>query len=215
MTSFYNDTLYPLQDKVLQSIGSVKSSFYFTGGTALSRCYFHHRYSDDLDFFTHDKENFLFEVDQIIENLKGFTVEIKIKTDTYVSILINSTLKVEFVRDTGTHVGNFTQSDLFPRTDSIANILANKITALLGRDEVKDIVDLWIISKDQKINWEQVFTDANSKAAGILPPLVAKKIATFPVELLSKIQWLPHRQPSADEFRKDLELIIQDILALP
>lgn len=32
------------------------SLFYLAGGTALAEYYFHHRYSDDLDFFTAAKE---------------------------------------------------------------------------------------------------------------------------------------------------------------
>ena len=50
MNSYYKDTLYPLQDKVLKLIDSLQTPFYLTGGTALSRCYFNHRYSYDLDF---------------------------------------------------------------------------------------------------------------------------------------------------------------------
>src|SRR5258706_8248293 len=33
----------------------LSSQFYFTGGTALSSVYLHHRYSDDLDFFTENR----------------------------------------------------------------------------------------------------------------------------------------------------------------
>ena len=54
----YENTLYPLQDKVLVALEDAKTRFYLTGGTALSRCYFNHRYSDDLDFFTNDDPRF-------------------------------------------------------------------------------------------------------------------------------------------------------------
>lgn len=47
---FYN-RLYQFQDVVLNLVGQSNTTFYLTGGTALSRCYFHHRYSDDLDLF--------------------------------------------------------------------------------------------------------------------------------------------------------------------
>ncbi len=33
--------------------------FYFTGGTALSQFYLHHRYSEDLDFFSQTEFNHL------------------------------------------------------------------------------------------------------------------------------------------------------------
>ncbi|MDR1421550.1 MAG: nucleotidyl transferase AbiEii/AbiGii toxin family protein, partial [Coriobacteriales bacterium] len=32
-------------------VQSCKTPFYLTGGTALSRIYYAHRFSDDLDFF--------------------------------------------------------------------------------------------------------------------------------------------------------------------
>ena len=47
--AFYEQFLYPLHDEVLNYIDMDK--FYLTGGTCLSRYYFQHRYSDDLDFF--------------------------------------------------------------------------------------------------------------------------------------------------------------------
>lgn len=56
--SYYNDTLYPLQDKVLKLIDDLDTPFYLTDGTALSRCYLNHRYSDDLDLFVNDKPHF-------------------------------------------------------------------------------------------------------------------------------------------------------------
>ena len=50
---FYEKVLYPAQDKILNAIGEVfGDAFYLTGGTALSRFYFHHRLSEDLDLFT-------------------------------------------------------------------------------------------------------------------------------------------------------------------
>ena len=46
---FYEQALYPLQDDVLALVSS--DCFYLSGGTALSRFYYDHHYSDDLDFF--------------------------------------------------------------------------------------------------------------------------------------------------------------------
>ncbi len=42
--------LYPFQDEVLNIINRVETGLYLTGGTAASRGYLDHRYSDDLDF---------------------------------------------------------------------------------------------------------------------------------------------------------------------
>ncbi len=51
LAKFYQDKLYPFQDRVLRLIQDLDVGFYHTGGTALSRCFLNHRYSDDLDLF--------------------------------------------------------------------------------------------------------------------------------------------------------------------
>ncbi|MBI5050865.1 MAG: nucleotidyl transferase AbiEii/AbiGii toxin family protein, partial [Nitrospirae bacterium] len=53
---YYSKILYPLQDKVFPAV--IDSPFYLTGGTALSRGYYNHRYSDDLDYFVNDHSDF-------------------------------------------------------------------------------------------------------------------------------------------------------------
>jgi len=51
---YYFNKLYPLQDRVLKAIAACETDFYLTGGTALSRWYLHHRFSDDLHCFVND-----------------------------------------------------------------------------------------------------------------------------------------------------------------
>lgn len=74
---YYQKNLYPLQDKVLQIVGAVDNNFYLTGGTALSRAYLHHRFSDDLDFFVNADETFKDQVEQIYSALmaSGLSLE--------------------------------------------------------------------------------------------------------------------------------------------
>lgn len=49
---YYEKSLYPLQNGVLSIVQNAAGTpFFLTGGTALSRYYTHHRYSDGLDFF--------------------------------------------------------------------------------------------------------------------------------------------------------------------
>ena len=48
-------------------------NFYFTGGTALSEYYLHHRYSDDIDLFTdvkYDHQIILGFIKELSNNLK-------------------------------------------------------------------------------------------------------------------------------------------------
>jgi hypothetical protein len=46
---YFFNILYPFQDRVLKEIHLAETEFYLTGGTAASRGYLNHRFSDDLD----------------------------------------------------------------------------------------------------------------------------------------------------------------------
>lgn len=213
MNSFYNDTLYPLQDKVLQVIQQVNTVFYLTGGTALSRFYFHHRYSDDLDFFVNQDSNFPQYLDQIIPELsKNFKVETKLKSITYYSIVVNDILKVDFINDTAFRYGKSQSFPVFNYVDNVENILSNKLSALIGRDEPKDVVDIWTIAKNKKIDWPKIFQDANSKATEIFPPDIAKKLTDFPTTLLERIKWVGVL-PDHKTFSDDINTICNSILS--
>jgi len=49
--TFYFETLYPFQERVLQTLNELETGFYLSGGTAASRGYLDHHFSDDLDLF--------------------------------------------------------------------------------------------------------------------------------------------------------------------
>ena len=69
--SFYVDTLYPLQDQALWAITRTGTGFYLSGGTAASRGYLQHRFSDDLDLFVNDDERFGLWARQAARSLEG------------------------------------------------------------------------------------------------------------------------------------------------
>lgn len=67
--NFYRDILYPFQDGILNIVKQSGTPFYLTGGTALSRHYFHHRFSDDLDLFVNSEPDYSRQVAQILNAL--------------------------------------------------------------------------------------------------------------------------------------------------
>ena len=137
---YYEENLYPLQNGVLKTISECETRFYLTGGTALSRAYYNHRYSDDLDFFLNNDSNYIEQVNLILAALKrdGFIpVETSefIRREAFTSLYIkhsnwNCELKLDFVNDISAHFGEITATELFYRVDSVRNILSNKVTAL-------------------------------------------------------------------------------------
>lgn len=213
MSSYYNDTLYPLQDKVLQLIDNLQTPFYLTGGTALSRFYLQHRYSDDLDFFVNNESNFLKLVDLLILNLnKEFKVKVIIKSDTYASLMVNDILKVDFVNDVPFRYGSLNKMQIFSSVDNLENILSNKLSALISRDEAKDVIDIWAITKKIKVDWKRIFLDANSKAVGISPIDVSRRLISFPVEMINHIKWIEGEKPEMDTFKSEIDALCDSIL---
>ena len=70
-SEFYEENLYRLQNGVLNIVNSLSVPFYLTGGTALSRGYYHHRYSDYLDFFVNRCKSFGTHVNSVLKALKA------------------------------------------------------------------------------------------------------------------------------------------------
>ncbi len=56
--SYFLSSIYPLQDVILSALTGVDAGFYLSGGTAASRAYLQHRFSEDLDLFVNDAAEF-------------------------------------------------------------------------------------------------------------------------------------------------------------
>ena len=217
---FYAKKLYPLQDKILANINNPGNNFYLTGGTALSRFYLNHRYSDDLDFFVNDDPSFTAQI-QVIQNelSKTFNLSVGKKEEKFARFFIENDdlkLKMEFINDVPFYLGEIKSFGIFSRVDNILNILSNKITAISDRDEPKDFADILYIFNNlqptEPINWESIFSSSSSKAAGIFPPLAAKKIEEFNIKSLSILNWV--ESPNYDELNNVKEKILREIMGI-
>jgi len=70
--AYYKAVLYPFQDGIISMMNELGTDFYLTGGTALSRAYYNHRFSDALDYFTHNDPDFLNHVKLFLKALNDF-----------------------------------------------------------------------------------------------------------------------------------------------
>jgi len=198
--------------------------FYLTGGTALSRLYYNHRFSDDLDFFINQNSDYTALSEQVfseIENNRdvlGYDIKYeKIRrSSNFTQIILNAhsdpsvILKIDLINDVAPHFGGFTENSPFGRVDSIRNILSNKISCVY-RFEPKDIVDLWIISLNYAFSWPEIFLEVRQKEAGIEPGSVSDIIGSFPSSGLEAIRWIT--QPNTEKVMKDLHVMLDDIAA--
>lgn len=149
----------------------IGQKYFLTGGTALSGFYFHHRKSVDLDLFTFEDIE-IEPVRQVFESLAKkmkLSMDHRVATEGYHKFFLtgkNEELKIDLVKEQKVHFG---QIKIFGnvRIDSIENIGSNKITAIFGRTEEKDFVDLYFILKKKLFTFEKLLGDAKKKDLGL------------------------------------------------
>ena len=217
---YYKD-LYALQDGVFKILEAY--DFYLTGGTALSRFYLNHRYSDDLDFFSLYKTDFLDNVKEIITKFKDkFSLETRVMAADFVQVYIHrdafhekyreqfqAKLKIDFVNENEIpRFGDLASFKVFSRVDNLRNILSNKITAIT-RIEPKDVADIWFICKNLSFKWDEIIREAEQKEA-IEELLVFDLLKTFPPHMFQQIRWITPIK--SEDFEKDRQVILQDLL---
>lgn len=207
----YKEQIYPLQDKILDIMRHLNLPFYLTGGTLLHRFLYNYRYSDDLDFFVNAHDNFNELKRLVLMGLKNLSYKIVYQSDDFLSIFVEDKMKVDYVNDIPFYFGENIKRDFYPRTDNVRNILSNKITCIQSRMQPKDLIDIWVIWRENKqLDWSEIFTASQSKAAGIYPPYIAKLISTFPHSALSQIKFVKSKYELL--FIDELQALIDSLL---
>ena len=96
-----------------------------------------------------DNTSFSLWTDRIIQALvahTGWHTTVHLRDIRFVRLAVTqeaTVLKIEMINDVPAHVGQIVQHPVLGQLDNAENILANKITALIGREEPKDIADVW------------------------------------------------------------------------
>jgi hypothetical protein len=206
--AFYFDVLYPFQDQVLRIINELETGFYLSGGTAASRGYLHHRFSDDLDLFVNDDGQFGLWADRVIQAVTrepGWQTDISLREQRFVRLSLvqdQAILKIEMINDVPAHVGDIRIDQVLGRLDSAENILANKVTALIDREEPKDLADIWGFCGRLGLSLSIALENAGSKAAGIFPADLARRLCTAMRDDWMLVKWI--EAPDPDNFLAEL-----------
>ena len=212
MDSIDYKKLYTLQDEVLKIVFETENEFYLTGGTCLSRFYVAKRYSDDLDFFTNQSQRYGFAIKKIKLALqKQFQLNVEVETKDFTRFKINDLLQIDFVNDIAFRYKDVVVDENNYILDNIENILSNKITAVIGRDNPKDVFDIYLISQFYSFDWKDIL-DAAHKKAGFANEELIIRLTSFPSEFLKEIKIIDHR--FLDDFDNDFAIIIDEIAKL-
>jgi hypothetical protein len=215
----YFDFLYPFQDDVLKRLSSLETQLYLTGGTAASRGYLRHRFSDDLDLFANDAPQFRLWTERAISALASdsdWRLEVLLREERFVRLNLErgqGSLKIEFANDVPAHVGALRNHPTLGRLDSPENILANKITALIDRREPKDLADIWGFCCIMGLEITAALEGAQSKAAGIFPADLARVLMSATEADWSLVRWV--EAPAPARFLSDVKQLGERLLLLP
>ena len=182
-----SEILTPLQKSVLEELfrdNWFRENFYLTGGTALAAFYLFHRRSYDLDFFSHEIELDAIEaVVRSVGRMGGLKIEQVQKRPQFIRYQVGDELQLDFVTDVPFHVDSPSLLDQF-MVDSLKNIAVNKVSAILGRLDPKDYVDLYFILKDKQLDIFELLQLGAKKDAGLEPFVWASLVGAAEISLL-------------------------------
>lgn len=158
-----------------RNIPFFKDSFYLTGGTALAGFYLHHRYSEDLDFFS---EN---EIDLLNLNiaLKKIKREMKVKKtefqQSYNRNLFFLYFGQEVLKTEFTFFPFHRIKKIQPKNgisiDSLEDIAVNKLLTIYQRVAARDYIDLYCILKIEKYKISDLIKQAKLKFDWHIDPI--------------------------------------------
>lgn len=146
---------------------AITSWFYFTGGTALSQFYLHHRYSEDLDFFSQTEFNYLITdtfIKKIAKDLKAKVEKKSILGHAIYTLNFTDkpSLKIDFVYQP------FKQLEIGKKYHnlniaSLWDIIVDKLYTIFHRARARDFVDLYFGIKEVDCSFEQLIKAMQEK----------------------------------------------------
>jgi len=98
-------------------------------------------------------------------------------------MMVEHALKIDLVNDRGCRLGTNLPGPRGIVLDRIPNIADNIICVIMGRDEPKDVVDLYTIFKTSETDWPTIVTAAHKKCAWDMESLEFR-LRSFPLSLL-------------------------------
>jgi len=187
-TSSGSGILTALQKSILEMLSREDPSLFLTGGSALGEFYLHHRRSQDLHLFTTDEQAFA--------HSERLVTHVARKLDLTASILRTGAGFRRFLLEKGGEqivldIVHDTVPQIDPgkgvldgiQVDTFREIAVNKVCALLSRSEVKDLVDLYFISR-KGLDPVDLLPLGGRKDGGLTPAALAYSLSRIPLDSL-------------------------------
>ena len=161
-----------LQRRFLHAFFSKENHFFLTGGAALAGFYLGHRETHDLDLFTliDAMEEGSVAVAEVAREIGAKLESIQTSPDfrRYILTQESEAIVIDLIRERVAQIIPDKPVIGIIRVDPPEEILANKLCALLGRAEIRDLVDVRAL---ELLGYpiESTLPAAASKDAGLTP----------------------------------------------
>lgn len=199
--------LTPLQRALLEEFFPLSEGFFLTGGAALAGFHLGHRQTHDLDIFTTSQD-----LEDGVRSLRGAAARLgvactEIQTSPEFRRLLvtgrDESLVVDLVLDRSPQIHPEKLVIGVVRVDPVDEIFANKLCALLGRAEPRDLVDVLFLERGG-LSLEHGLAAGRLKDGGLTPAQLAWVLSQME---LSETEAIPGNVPRDELERYRLELI--------
>jgi len=183
-----SNAITPLKRDFLQAFFSKEKRFFLTGGSALGLFYLERRYSYDLDLFTTETPEWL-EVDGVLRLCAreiGAVETILRDSPTFRRYQLRREGEseiVDFVLAIDKQLDEIKTVFAPVHVDTLREIFVNKITTLISRCELKDLVDLYFLEKEG-MRVEAYFEEAMQKDGGLDPAMISCILKSIQIQEL-------------------------------
>jgi predicted nucleotidyltransferase component of viral defense system len=204
-------SLDALQKRVLTILAGFDPPFILGGGGALA-IYLGHRKTRDLDLFWEDVSLLAERPRAIRQRLAqaGLSVSPLQESPGFVRFRVadaNSAINLDLVADPTERLERPTRQTIAGAevtTESLSDLLANKLCAMLGRSEIRDLVDVEALVT-RGVSLDQAIASAPRKDGGFSPLTLAWVLRNFDiVSLAAATDIQDHEAIRLDRFRLDL-----------
>ena len=204
--------LTPLQRRILGVLSGLNPPWTLTGGGALAGIYLGHRTTRDLDLFWRARANLGHAATEAQALLRGAGIDVAVlrTTPTFGELRASDgedVCIVDLVAEPFPPVEpprQVTIDGAVIAVDSMHEILVAKLTALLGRTELRDLVDVQVLL-EAGTDLTAGLHDAPKKDAGFSAMTLAWVLHTFETAPLARaLGWSEEQTSGVEAFRHQL-----------
>jgi hypothetical protein len=201
--------LTPLKLDFLRAFFERERGFFLTGGSALGIFYLEHRLSYDLDLFSTTTVDWRALTVAFIDCAAAIRAEWRaISSSPYFHRfeLVRGEEKeiIDFVEEKCPQLDGIKAEIGAIRVDTLREIGANKLCTILGRSDIKDLVDLYFLDQ-AGYNAIDHIDDAQSKDGGFDPATCSYVLSQMEINEIPQILIKPVDVTSLNSFLKNLQ----------